>query len=160
MIGVDLLETSAQGLQFRDESFRWAQLVEFTISDGQIVPQDALTSLLQHPRYREYWGGYRLTTDGNLTHGPFPLDAIAVESFAPSDLVLVVELLLGFAAIEPLNPDLAKAWQRLVERALAGRPEAWHLSHHDWGWVVSEFVELVVIERETRMLRLLIAGID
>jgi hypothetical protein len=168
-------QTPSAGLDFLDRTtvhlgsgtYRWLDLKKFTLA-GRLSDNDALTALLKHERYQDHYA----TNEANWTptgdlHGPYRLQAIGADAFeavSPSDARQTLHRWAnewegdeaeGHASV------LAASHSALPDGAIAFRLiDLREFAQHDWGWVLGDFYEFVVIDRVANTLTLVVASDD
>ncbi len=152
-------------IRFDDLTFRWADVKRFRWNgrgdDGEVV-----AALISHWQFRDTYAG-KSQEDAKTIHGPYRLERISSASFeriSPSAALGVIEEFCSLNGVPP-KPEVQKQLHTLVASALEDSA-CFRLrdlpadAQHDWGWVLSEFRELVVIRRTAGILMLVVMAID
>jgi hypothetical protein len=111
-----------------------------------------LEALLEHPAYRDDFASPEGETELPI-HGPYRLDAVTADAFAPISLADAEGILttwLHDTGVRPedFDPKLMHVFERIraadIRFYLGDLGEA---SQHDWGWVVgmTGFHEFVLV---------------
>ena len=144
-------------LNFRDHlfgadsahSYRWIDLRAFVFPDG---PADQLlVGLLAATDYRDDYVGGGVDPAGRV-HGPYHLAAITPAAFAIVDTATADAIVDRWLHLHgPIPPGLAAEIDTTVYRILH-RADTIHVledpgahARHDYGWIHTEFHELVAI---------------
>jgi hypothetical protein len=170
-----MAQLTPTGLDFVDRTtvhligtYRWLDPERFTLAI-QLSDEDAVKALLKHERYQDHYA----TSEANWTptgdlHGPYRLAAIGAEAFeavSPSDARQTLHRWANegdSATPEGLASVLAASCSALPDdgpvafRSMDLRKSA----QHDWGWVLGDFHEFVVVDRVANTLTLVVASDD
>ena len=163
--GLDFLDRTTVHLGSR--TYRWLDLERFSLA-VQLSDNDALRALLKHERYQDHYA----TDEANWTptgdlHGPYRLGAIGVEAFeavSPSDVRQTLHRWASEwdgATAEGHASVLAASGSALPDGAPTFRLiDLGESAQHDFGWVLGDFHEFVVIDRSVNTLTLVVASDD
>jgi hypothetical protein len=153
---------STRALRFRG-SWHWAIVKTFSI-DGDLDDGALLRGLLAHPEYRdELWSG-RITD--KPIHGPYNLVRITPDVFAAisrdgavaSFRRWVDEAASGAHDVEG-DPDAIVASISASDTIYQLKDLGARANHH-FGWILYDFIELVLIQRTTSQLHLVVGAGD
>jgi len=155
-------------VNFRDGTYRWVHLKNFGLPSEIRTPADGLASLLRHVRYRDHY-----TTDdehwedSETLHGPYRLDRISAESYDAIDAEDALRIVREFAELHGGTTEQVLAeLDRVVNPAIRESSTVYRLrdlgeeAKHDFGWVLTDFNELVLVDLPARRLALLVAAGD
>jgi hypothetical protein len=155
-------------IRFNNTTTQWVSIKLFTLSEHSIDEHTALSLLLRHARYRDSYAG-TADEDMKTLHGPYRLDAIHPDSFIRVDAADAEGRLRTWAEQDvPLDDSTRQQLERELYPRLRTATSCYQLaelgdeSQHDWGWVVgfTGFQEVVLIDRRTRSLALVVASDD
>ena len=154
-------------INFKDNSFRWIDLKEFHIPVG-LSAEDALRQLLEHARYRDHYTSEDSHEhDSESLHGPYELRHIEADSFELVDEQQAIDLVRGFTrAYGDPGVEVLDEIDRVVYPVIRGSGVRYRLRDlgqealHDFGWVLRDFTELVLIDPANNREVLLVAAID
>ncbi|MEU8381018.1 hypothetical protein [Streptosporangium sp. NPDC048865] len=152
---------------FKDGTYRWVDVKRFRLT----APQDdgpLLTALLSHQLYRDDYLGSGSERDGEPVHGPYRLDALSAASFERVDQETACATIRTWAG---RYADLPETVARELEaevypliRAATSRYRLRDLDEaardDDLGWILGEFHELILIDRDQDSLTVVAATDD
>lgn len=149
-------------LQFRG-TWHWAHARTFRIDPG-LSDHALLGGLLSHPEYRDEYTSDRLTDEP--LHGPYNLVRITPEAFDAISSDAAIETFRRWvddAAAEAHevggNPSSVEAVISASDVVYQLRDLGPRAAHH-FGWILYDFLELVLIHRTSHRLHLLVAAGD
>ncbi|WP_440072416.1 hypothetical protein [Streptosporangium sp. OZ121] len=154
-------------VNFKDGTYRWVDVKHFRLA----TPQDdepLLTALLSHQLYRDDYLGSDSWKDGGPVHGPYRLDALSAASFEEIDQESACATIRTWAGRyadlpETIAHDLEAEVYPLI-RAATSRYRLRDLDEtardDDLGWILGEFHELVMIDRNEDSLTVIVASDD
>jgi hypothetical protein len=153
-------------VKFGDRSYRWIDIKRFALATQPQTPAKALDLLLRHVRYRDhYTSADSQDRDSETLHGPYKLDHIMTASFEPLDAEQAVNAGSDFVSLHGGTTEETRATLDQVVFPLVREMSVWFrlpdvgaTAHHDFGWVLTDFMELVLIDIPSRRLVLLVAG--
>ncbi|GAA0847119.1 hypothetical protein ACFQVD_43920 [Streptosporangium amethystogenes subsp. fukuiense] len=159
--------TSTTLVNFKDRTYRWVDVKHFRIVPGQ-DDEPLLTALLSHQLYRDDYLGPDSWKDGGSVHGPYRLDALSTASFEGVDAETASATIRTWAdrytdLPETVAHDLESEVYRLIRAAtslyrLRDLDEADR--DDDLGWILGDFHELVLIDRNEGSLAVVVASDD
>ena len=152
----------------------WCMLVEFTIVSDEFDDHALLDAVISHPRYRDPCAGPFAGQEHHDLHGPYRIESISADGFAPSTPAEALQVLEWWPATDlypqhadaiRLSREILGAW---VAPILARATAVYRLTvpregnEHDWGWAVGVhgFHEYVAINRSELSVTLIIASDD
>lgn len=154
-------------INFQDRSYRWVDIKHFR-TPPDTAEQEALALLLTDAHYRDHYtsgDSHEKPTD-NL-HGPYWLDRITPEAFEPVDEHAALKTIADFATDHgDLGADVISKLDRDVYALIRASPIRRRLmdlgkdAFHEFGWVLHDFHELVLLDLVARRLELVVAAID
>ncbi|HEX3425599.1 MAG TPA: hypothetical protein VHT30_05670 [Acidimicrobiales bacterium] len=162
-------------LEYRDRIFiklgggtyRWVDLKRFGLT-SDVDDLTALRLLTRHVRYRDHYTSEDSSEldSGNL-HGPYWVDHIDEASFEPTLAKSAVARLREWAN-EWGSPDeknlaeLDRTVYPIIETATSVYllPNLRERAQHEWGRVLGDFLEFVVIDRTDQTLVMVVASDD
>lgn len=148
-------------------SRQWVSIKLFAVAAGT-DDDDVLASLIRHVRYRDSYAASEFT-DAETIHGPYWLNAIAPQTFAPASASDAEALIRTWAEYSvPLTDVDRAAMEREVYPRIADATSSYQLpdlrdtAQHDWGQTVGVdgFHEFVLIDRRINVVALLVASDD
>lgn len=160
-------------INFRDffrcspgHAFRWVDLKRFRLPRPARSDTHILDALIRHDHFRDDYAGGGVDPVGTR-HGPYWLDRISADAYEPVDETTAAYTLdLWTGQYGELPRALKVALERDVHALVRGATSRYRLKDlgkgalHDWGGVHGEFYELVVIDRTTGSLALIVAADD
>ncbi|WP_327589040.1 hypothetical protein OHA25_20015 [Nonomuraea sp. NBC_00507] len=165
----DQLFINLRHYPFNDHSthgYRWIDLKRFELLSPSCDDTLLLDALIKHDQFRDDYAGGGVDPLGTR-HGPYWLSNITTDAYEPVDEMTAIDVLRSWASQygglprqveEVLNHEvyalIRAATSRYRLKGL-GRSE-----FHDWGGVHTEFHELIVVDRASRNLTLIIAADD
>ena len=153
-------------IRFDDHSYRWFSVKRFAW-DGAGDDSTVLGALIEHWRYRDHYASPNShEQDAGDIHGPYRLAAIAPAEFVPvgaDEAAALVEEFCGLYDCLP-RPEVREQIAASILSWL-GRSSWYRLRDlpdalHEWGWVLTEFRELVAISREASEVLSVVMAID
>lgn len=153
-------------VDLNDRSYRWIDLKYFRTQAS--ARSEALAQLLHHVRYRDhYTSADSHETDSRTLHGPYLLSAISTDSFEEIDATQATTSVERFvSAYEGATDEGRRSVREKVLPLIHAASKHYRLkdlgtaAHHDFGWVLDDFMELVLINEERNELVLLVAAGD
>jgi hypothetical protein len=149
-----------------DHGFRWVDLKKFCLPRTARSDTQILDALIRHDRFRDDYAGGGVDPIGTR-HGPYWLDRISVDAYELVDKTTATYALDVWASLYGELPQTLKATlERGVHALVRAATSRYSLkdlgesAFHDWGGVHGEFHELVVIDRDTSSLTLIVAADD
>ena len=149
-----------------DHAFRWVDLKRFCLPRPAQSDTQILDALIGHDHFRDDYAGGGVDRVGTR-HGPYWLDRISADAYEPVDETTATYLLDFWAGQYGELPQALKvALDRDVHALVRAATSRYCLKAlgegalHDWGGVHGEFHELVVIDRTTSSLALIVAADD
>ncbi len=157
-----------QLIHIHNGGYQFIDVQTFVFPDA-VDDRAVIELLIGHVRYRHGYASpeYR---DAKLIHGPYWLAAISWESFSAVSAVAAEALISTWANYDAVVPD--SDYPRVERQVFGPMREASSIyqladlrasAEHDWGGDVvglTGFHEFVVINRQTRILRLIVATDD
>ncbi|MCE9623547.1 MAG: hypothetical protein K8R99_14515 [Actinomycetia bacterium] len=129
---------------------------------------DALSALLKHQRYQDHYAtdeAHWIPT-GDL-HGPYRLSLLGVGSFVQVKPATARQTLRDWA--KEYDGEHAEGFADVLQTSAAVLNDEMTILYlladrdvtgHDWGWVLGDFYEFVVINRGSDQLSLVVASDD
>jgi hypothetical protein len=163
---------------FKDGSWRWVNVKRFHVT-GPGADRELLGALITNPSYRDYYTSPDSETPDPV-HGPYELSRISIDLFVPLNKTETLEALRAWTR-EWAYPDRCDAswpWDiespapsidgdaTIVRNLVAAAATRYRLAdlgpdaHHGLGWVLGEFLELVLVNRANDQLSLVVASRD
>jgi hypothetical protein len=160
-------------INFRDSfrrspghAFRWVDLKRFSLHGPVQSDTQILNALVGHVYFRDDYAGGGVDPVGTR-HGPYWLDRISADAYEPVDETTATYILESWAGqYGELPRALKAALGRNVHSLVRAATSRYRLKAlgeaalHDWGGVHGEFHELVVIDRTSGTLALIVAADD
>jgi hypothetical protein len=165
-VDATLVYTGHELVLFDDRSYRWLSVKRFAW-DGTGDTPAVLAALIRHQRYRDHYAARDSHEEdsGNI-HGPYWVDAITPAEFVPigpDAAAAAVEEFCGLFGCPP-RPEVREQIEAAVlsrlERVVCFRLRELPDAVHEWGFVLREFRELVVISRTDCVVLLVVMAID
>ncbi|MEV0593342.1 hypothetical protein [Nonomuraea cavernae] len=158
-------------INFRNGSYAWIDVRRFQLAGWSGDDMAALDLLLRHERYRDdYASGDSVGLDSRRLHGPFLLSRVTAGSFEPVDEASAHQLIRTWAKeigfLDPVPEELAPRLETHVYDSLCGATERYKLRElgeeamHDYGLVLWDFWELVLLNRSDASLTLVVGAVD
>jgi hypothetical protein len=148
----------------------WIDVKHFALRPSTCPAGDALAGLLAHVRFRDTYAAKDSHEDNSVSiHGPFELASIGVESYESISSDAARETLRSFVTLygaPAVHTDRLATMDAATARTLDAADEIFRVrdlgeaAHHEWGWVVRDFTELVAIDRTEGRLSLIVAAQD
>lgn len=153
-------------INFRNGTFQWIFIKRFLLPAVSCDDQEVLARLLAHELYGDSYAGGEPGADQEL-HGPYWRHQIMPDSFVPTTAVAETARLRAWARqYADVSRRLRRAMKRELFEPLALADAVYRLrelgesAHHDWGWVLGPFHELVLIDRARTRVSLVVASDD
>ncbi len=151
-------------VNFSNGTYRWVDITRFRLPDNTSDDRAALAALIEHELYGSDHAGGDPGADP-VRHGPYWRDRITPDGFDLIDAGAAESLLYAWSRREEEPPEAVRAGlEREVYQPLRAADRVYRLrdlgegAQHDWGWVLWEFEELVLIGPTD--LTLVVAAID
>ncbi|WP_217924595.1 hypothetical protein [Miltoncostaea oceani] len=152
----------------RLDGYRFIILKWFRLPDSVTTPAHALELLLRDAHYRDdYDTPDSQDWDTRTRHGPFRVDAITVQSFEPVSAAAASRALQDLADLHGgPSPEVAERLEDRVLRVVADAPSHWRLrdpgpaGRHDFSHILNDFVEIVTVDLDERVLVLVVGAED
>ncbi|MFF2747511.1 hypothetical protein ACFVVA_18420 [Kitasatospora sp. NPDC058048] len=153
------------GFEGNRHAFRWVDIKRFGLGGTGTHDRDVLAALIAHPQFRDTYDGAGARDWPR--HGQWWVERITPDSYAPVPAQAAVDLLETWTLQHgPVPPALLARLEREVH-APARRAHARYLlvhppedARHDYGPVHTDFHELVLVDRATDTVTLLVAADD
>jgi hypothetical protein len=149
-----------------DHAYRWVDLKRFCLARPAGSDMQILDALIRHDHFRDDYAGGGVEPEGTR-HGPYWLDRISAHAYELIDETAATYVLDAWAGQYGELPHALKAaLERDVHSVVHAATSRYRLKAlgegalHDWGGVHLEFHELVVIDRRTSTLALIVAADD
>ncbi|MEU1290146.1 hypothetical protein [Kitasatospora sp. NPDC005856] len=159
-----LLDFGDFGFEEQRHAFRWVDIKRFGLGEGA-GDRDVLAGLIAHPQFRDTYDGA-----GPLDrprHGQWWLERITPDTYTPVPAPAAVDLIEAWVLQHgPVPPTLRARLEREVHAPLRRADARYLLVHppedarHDYGPVHTDFHELVLIDRASAAVTLLVAADD
>lgn len=155
-------------VNFRNHTYQWVSIKLFSLPDDA-DDHDVLALLIRHVRYRDSYGGTG-DKDMETIHGPYWLYAITPEVFSPVsafDAETLIRTWAEYAA--PLSDGCRHEMESELYPRIRGAtsryqlPDLRDIAQHEWGssvGAITGFFELVLIDRRTKSVTLVVASDD
>lgn len=147
--------------------YLWVDIKRFRLVGSEAPASDALDLLLRHPQYRDHYISRSSQRDDLTVHGPYRRSCISTDSFDLVERQEAIAHLEAFLALYggPGEEKAADVWghvRPLVDSAseIFRLRELGEEAHHDAGWVLDDFNELVFVDLAGGNLALLVAAGD
>ncbi|WP_394614475.1 hypothetical protein JNUCC0626_31935 [Lentzea sp. JNUCC 0626] len=147
-------------INFKDGSYEWVYIDHYDLP--AVDDQRALVAMIEHERFgHDYAGGD--PGEDTTRHGPYWRDRISVDSYELVEAAAAEAELRAWATGVP-HPDWVFDAMEGVYRQLHAADRVYRLrdlgeqAQHDWGGVLFEFSEFVLIGAGT--LTVVVAGLD
>jgi hypothetical protein len=159
------------GLTFTDSkrllrfhgAWHWAYAKTFHI-DPDLDDRALLAGLLAHPEYRDDYVSERLTDDP--VHGPYNLIRITPKAFDALSNDAATAAFRTWVDQAAEGADEVEGDIDAVEAVISASDTVYQLKDlgsramHHFGWILYDFLELVLIQRTTRQLHLVVGAGD
>ena len=162
--GLELVDRRT--LHLGDGSYHWVKVKTFRLTD----PADdasVLQTLIEDPRYGDHYATDEAhTTFGLDIHGPYRRDCVTTDKFLPITRRSAKELVGGYVDRYEIPAETRPILERFVVQPIGESTSLYELpdlgkeAHHDWGWVLDDFRELVILQRDSETLRLVVLAGD
>lgn len=161
-------------INFRDFDFedggnpmrQWIDIKRFTITAPAGSDHDLLAALIGNEYFRDDYIGGGVDRAGTR-HGPYWIDRIIPESYTSVSVESVVALVTRWVDQCGVVPD---ALRQVIERevfvparaatSIMLLPRLGDLAVNDYGFIHTEFHEIITIDTTSRTLRLTVAADD
>jgi hypothetical protein len=157
-------------LLFGDGAYDWIDVKRYGVMPPEVDTQTALGLLLLDASYRDHYAAPSDYDQGEHSlHGPYRVEAIAPADFEEASVDHVRAALHDFARRYSEDDEATERLRKVAEQIdplLVGASRAVRLRElgeaalHDWGWVLDDFIEFVVINDDEAELLLIVAGED
>jgi hypothetical protein len=151
--------------RFDDLSYRWVELKRFSV-DPDRAPHDILAALIEHPEYHDTFLGSEAEPSENV-HGPYRLDMISADTYREVDGPDCVAVFREWMNVPGTVPDAhVEGDLREVLTLIEAADRCYRLAdlgehaQNDVGWIIGDFLELIVITRASCELSLVIGAAD
>jgi hypothetical protein len=150
--------------------YDWVDVKQFSFTPPNAATEALLSALLADPAYRDHYAAPAEHDQGEHTlHGPYRVEAITAASFHECAVDEPIQTIRQFARRDATEREAEARVAKVdakIEPLLRGATRALRLleldesGQHDWGWVIDDFTEFVVIDDATADLLLVVAGED
>ncbi|WP_433202627.1 hypothetical protein ACQP00_32685 [Dactylosporangium sp. CS-047395] len=151
---------------FANDTFRWVDVLRFPLPDPAPDDRAVLAFLIGHRLYGTGYAGGEPGGDPGR-HGRYKRECITVESFEPVAADAAERWLRGWSVQwAPLAAAISEGLEREVYAPLRAAGRVFRLRElgdqavHDAGWLLTEFHELVLLDRAAGALVLVVAAED
>ena len=153
-----------------DNTYRWIDVKHFTFHPASDVDAgDVIESLINNWRYRDHYASATShEEDAHTIHGPFLVATISQSNFTPIDVATFGGVVHEFLSLYDNLPGTEK--QVEIDRVLfplqSDGTKFYQMTKsldddiHEWGFVLWEFRELLVLELSKGQLALCVMAID
>lgn len=154
-------------VNFEDSTYRWVDIKRFSVASAMTSDEAILEAVIRTPQYRDHYTTPDSQSDTGTLHGPYLLSCIAASVFEKCGRDRGLEVMREFSHlfdVQP-SPDVRGELDTLVFEPLAAASAVFRLkelsdAQHEFGWVLDEFRELIVISADRTEVVLLVAAID
>jgi hypothetical protein len=153
-------------INFADRSYRWIDLKRFRCGQ-HCEAADALAALLENRHYRDlYMSPDSHERDAETLHGPYRVAEITPACFDSITAIAAAEMVEEFCRLDGyLPPAQVRVAVDAQVLSLIGGKEYFRLRHlpdavHEFGAVLVEFRELVIVDRDQCEVFLVVMAID
>jgi len=154
-------------IHIRNGGYQWIDVQTFSFP-AALDDRALIGLLIQHVRYRHSYANPTFT-DAKIIHGPYWLEAITPDQFAPVPASAVEALITTWANYDAVVPEDQRA--ELDDRVygpIRQSTSCYQLAdlrataEHDWGYVLgyTGFHEFALINRGAHRLTLMVASDD
>lgn len=161
-------------INFRDFDFpeggnpsrQWIDIKRFTIIEPPVVDRELLSALIGDQHFRDDYIGGGVDPAGTR-HGPYRIDRVTPDSYTPASAHSVIALVTRWVDQCGVVPD---ALRQVIDREvfapartatdIATLPRLDYSAVNDYGFVHTEFHEIVTIDTTGGTLRLIVAASD
>lgn len=166
---------SSEVLFFEDRTFidfevgtcRWIDVKRFSVTQATASNLATLEALPGHRQYRDDYASSESRSDSGVEHGPYYASHITTSRFEECDAARGEETLLEFNNLYGVPPSsevdlklVASVFEPLASASAIFELLDLDGVQHEFGDVLLEFRELVVIIADRRNVLLLVAAID
>lgn len=147
-------------------SWQWIDIKLFAIAAPAASDSDLLAALIADEGFRDDYIGSGVDPDGTR-HGPYWIDQITPDSYTPASAEAVVALVTRWVDQCGVVPD---ALRQVIERdvfapvrtatSIMTLPRLEDSAINDYGFIHTEFHEIVTIDKTNQVLRLIVAADD
>lgn len=151
-------------------AFDWIDVKRFALEPPDLPGADALALLIGHDRFRDtYATATSHDEDGGELHGPYRLRCIEPASYERVDGETGLRILSTFARKRSTDEDVATREAVVIARVaplLDAADDCYRLrdlgqdAAHDFGFILDDFTELVVVDRSAGRLAVIAAAED
>ncbi|TGG80051.1 hypothetical protein D8771_23105 [Streptomyces albus] len=149
----------------RGHGYRWVHMKRFHLPYDAPDDRDLLAALLAHPEFRDTYDGAGVWLEPR--HGQWWSDRISADTYLAVDEATATGVISSWATDGAGIPaDLEKRLHEAVYTPIRQATSRYALrdlpddAHHDYGPIHIEFHELVLVDRSTGVLTLLVAADD
>ncbi|MEV6397865.1 hypothetical protein AB0M39_24350 [Streptomyces sp. NPDC051907] len=149
----------------RGHGRRWVHIKRFRLPDGSPADRELLDALIAHPEFRDTYDGAGIWSEPR--HGPWWSDRISSGTYQSVEASTALSTIDAWAAGgAPLPSDLDARLHAAVRTPVRRATSRYVLgalpddAHHDYGPIHTAFHELVLVDRRTRSLALVVAADD
>ncbi|WP_157106171.1 hypothetical protein [Nocardia sienata] len=161
-------------INFRDLDFpeggnpsrQWIDVKKFTIASPPPADHDLLTALISNEYFRDDYIGGGVDPTGTR-HGPYWIDRLSPNSYTPASADSIVTLVTHWVDQCGVVPD---SLREVIDREVFGParaatsivtlPRLESSAVNDYGFIHTEFHEIVTIDPTRRRLHLIVAADD
>ncbi|WP_433043062.1 hypothetical protein [Dactylosporangium sp. CS-033363] len=151
---------------FANDTFRWVDVLRFPLPAPPPDDRSCLDLLIRHAWYGTSYTGGEPGGDPER-HGRYKRECITAESFDPIEPDPAERWLRGWSVQwAPLAAAIAEGLERDVYAPMRAADRVFRLRElgdqavHDAGWLLTEFHELVLLDRTAGALLLVVAAED
>lgn len=153
-------------VNFRNRTFQWVHIKRFQLPAGHADDGSVLSLLIAHDRYGDDYASGECS-DNPDRHGPYWRDRVTVAAFGQTEAGVEDACLCTWAEEHAeFDTHLRDELERQVFQPIAQATRIYRLADlgkdafHDWGGVLGPFHELVLIDRVSGVLSLIVASDD
>jgi hypothetical protein len=165
--GSKLQHTGGEVLKLENGLYLWIDVKRFRLPEPVDSELDALDLLIRDPQFRDHYTSPNSQRDDATMHGPYRLSSISRESFEVADRLKAATVIDDFLSLyggpgETKATEIRERIDPLIESAsLVYRlRDLGEEAQHDFGWVLDDFNELVLVDLAGRNLALVVAAGD
>lgn len=161
-------------INFRDFDFpeggnpsrQWIDIKQFAITETSPADRELVSALIADQHFRDDYIGGGVDPAGTR-HGPYWIDRISPDSYLPASTDAVITLVTEWVEQCGAVPDALR--QVTDEKVFGPTRTATHIvtlprldasAVNDYGFIHTEFHEIVTIDTTDRTLRLIVAADD
>jgi hypothetical protein len=150
---------------FRDGSYRWVRVKRFFIDEKEPAHR-LLAALLLDPHYRDTYIVIGSETSDPI-HGPYDLENITTATFENIDRARALSIFRTWAdEWGPVPADQIEGDLGLIETLIQESdtryllPDLGETARHEFGDILPRFLEFILINSQTRELRIVVLTAD